>query len=122
MIKWKLKTILLVKKRLKFFILILKIIILDAYYSEMIEIKRKYPSLTIIKDAQIFVCEICKLVNPRKDFLVNTYILLGYPQSTASPVDRKSHNFVFVCSISMILVPIDASQENTSNDTKIEEI
>jgi hypothetical protein len=34
----------------------------------------------------------------------------------------QSHNFVFVCPISIILVPIDASHENTSNDTKIEEI
>jgi hypothetical protein len=75
MIKWKLKTILLVRKRLKFFILKYKIIILDKF-EKMKKIKRKYPLLTIIKNSRIFVCEICKLVNPRKDFSVNAYILL----------------------------------------------
>jgi hypothetical protein len=39
---------------------------------EMIEGEmERFPWITIIKNSGTFICEICKLLNPRKQFVVN---------------------------------------------------
>jgi hypothetical protein len=38
---------------------------------------KKFPWITIIKNSGTFICEICKLLFPRHQFVVNYFLIFG---------------------------------------------